>query len=635
MSIKSRIDQYKKFTDVSDLTALFERCLKTQDLNMEVFLLKRIQAKLNNISRQFPLADFSDEIPEFREFSEGIKIGSVVIEGTPVVDFSLSKSDLNKNILIAASVGHGKTSLIYNILSKLKAKEITYILFDLKRDYASLAFDENTVYFDSMSLKLNPLIPPKGVSWKEWAVHFADAFSHSFSLLIGSRDFLLASLLKFYKSLEEKITPTLPDFLRYLDGSQIRNEYFRVVRGRIEALLSSTEIFDCSEGVSLYDLDSSNLILGIDRLGIHEQGFLFSLVLSYLFYLNINDQAKRNKFYKIVAVDDAHVILDSNKDKDYALGIPLLHQIIAKMRELGVGFLFSDQQLSSLISSAIQNSNIKFIGRINLAEDINRVFGFSDKSVLAKINNLMPGEFLVLSPKVSPYCVVKVDVVKVDKNADETLLELTKRRHAERFKSNTKNQYAREIFAILSEISTKPSFNISLHAKNLSAVFDYSKFDELRKKMLTEGLLEEIDFALSEGKSSTFLYIPKSAKNILMQKYDGDAVGFLLTYTRDAFTKKVLKDLTIQKLKKAGINFEDDGVGLLITGLRKIYITFMEAGDVLARLAETAFDLIIDVVDDTIKETDVIPKIMKASKSDAFLNLKAIKISRIKDFNLN
>ncbi len=443
------IDKYGKSTDVSGIVRLLDRYSKTPSANGQAFLLRSMLLKIEAMQRRFPIV-CPVQVPVQESMTDGVAAGRVVPGGA---EFKLSKTDLNRNILVVASVGHGKTSLVYNILSKLGNEDLTYMLFDLKRDYRALAYSDNTFYFNERNLRINPLEPPPGVSKREWAVHFADAFSHSFALLIGSRDFLLEKVLELYENCAGPETPSIMDLLLLLETTKARNEYLKVVRGRIKALVSSTDAFSGRTGISLQELDKSNIIFGIDNFGFAEQGFIVSITLSYLFYMNLSQAEKRGKVYKIICIDDAHTILDVRKEKDYALGIPLLHQVISKMRELGVGFIFSDQQASSLLSSVIQNSNIKFIGRINLAEDVLRIFGNRvTQEIELAIQNLKVGEFLVLSPSVSPYYVIKADEISIEKDVDAGLISFRSEKLKKAFLRKAKTPAPGSVVALKKKI---------------------------------------------------------------------------------------------------------------------------------------------------------------------------------------
>ncbi len=623
LDIMAKIDKYGKFTDVSGVIYLFDRFLRTHDMDAQAFLLGRVVSKLRRIEKKFPTMRFAPDPPSIKELSSGIKIGSLQISDVQI-PFMLSKEDLNKNILIAASVGHGKTSLVYNILSKLWQENITYILFDLKRDYRSLGLDGKTVYFNDLNLRINPLIPPKTVQFKQWAVHFADAFSHSFALLVGSRDFLLDSLIKFYELLDPNETPSIPDFITFLDKSPMNNEYIKVVKGRLKALMASTSIFNHKEGILLSDLEDKNIIFGIDAIGVPEQGFLLLFVLSFLFYENMNDPDKRNGLYRVVVIDDAHALLDANKERDYAMGISLLHQMISKMRELGVGFIFSDQQISSLIPGVIQNTNTKFIGRINLVEDFGKIFSFPlDPAVPEKISSLNTGEFLLLSNKIKPYGIVKIDRVRIPKDVDDVVLGIKPAKPTERKEPALSSKER----SVLQEVSSFPTSNLSRHSKSLSDAMDENEFSSLKKSLIEKGLLDAVQIQLTEGKFSKFLYIPESSADKIK--------GLQLeTWSKSNITKKILREVVMQTLRRDSVSFTEDEIGLLIKGLRKGYIVFMDDGSALSKLIETSFDRIIDVLDGSIPKEDILKNIESLSKPE-HQNLNVIKFCEAYNFNLS
>jgi hypothetical protein len=627
-----KVNRYGRLTDVSNITAMLERVAKTADFEMKAFLLQRVFSMLNALESRFPLADAMEEPPEIRPMPGNISLGSIVDGAGGSIDFKLSKEDLNKNILIAAAVGHGKTSLIYNLLTQLKGEDLAYLVFDLKRDYKSLALEEDTIYLDAGSLRINPFEPPAGVPFKEWAVHLVDTFSHAFSLLIGSRDFLLRSMLDFYDSTDDKGAVTLPNFLCFLDEMHVRSEYFKVVQGRIAALLASSDIFSCGNGIDISGLDKFNVVIGMDKLGLPEQFFVFSLVLSHLFYMNINDPTKRGNLYKVIVVDDAHTLLDVNRERDYAMGIPVIHQIIAKMRELGVGFIFADQQMSSLISGVIQNSNTKFIGRINMMDDLNRVFGRAlDTQVVKTVSTLNTGEFLVLSDKATPFCVMEARRIKMNKDIDDVLVQINQRGYKKFLYHSIESDDLSIIRQFMSEVSKNPESDSMAHKKNLSPAIDSRKFDIVRQKLLKDNLIDEISLRTSEGKTSKFIYLKASAA----EKIEDISINEKpVLWERDVFAKMVLKRLIIQKLTAQHIEFTEDETGLLLGGFKKVYITFMDKGDALSKIMETAFYKVIDVVDDSITESTVLLRLRKISKPEALVNLKNLRVFEPADFNL-
>ena len=99
----------------------------------------------------------------------------------------------------------------------------------------------------------------------------------------------------------------------------------------------------------------------------------------------------------------------------------LLHSIIAKIRELGFGFIFSDQQLSSVLSSAIQNTNTKFIGRINLYSDLYKILPGNSDVIINYISKLKKSQFLVFNENISPFGLFETDRIAIDKAIDPSL----------------------------------------------------------------------------------------------------------------------------------------------------------------------------------------------------------------------
>ncbi len=619
------LKQYEGLIDLSNFTPLIDRYLKTKDGEMREFLLSRISERLEKAMSDV-LAGRATQAEGEEPSEEGeFVIGEAVDSRGRIQPLRLSRDNLNKNILIIASVGHGKTSLIKRILDSLYLTDITYVIFDVKRDYVSFGTRENSFYLDSSNLKINILDPPKGIALTDWAMHVADVFSHSFSLLIGSRDFLLEAIINLYKSWKNSYPPSLADLANYIESGR-RSEYAKVVLGRIKAVLASTRIFDCNKGIDLSKLDKFNLIFGMDNLGIAEQSFIASFIILYLYHLRMGDTEKRGKLQKVIVIDDAHTILDINKERDQALGVPILHTLISKMRELGVGFIFSDQQLSSLLSSAIQNSNIDFIGSVNLMKDLSTIFDSSMiREVSKAVSKLKVGEFLVISSSYSPYGVMKAYQPKEIEAADLKAVneKVSQRKDLFQFEKFDKKADTARLFA--EELVNNPFGNLSAHKRNLNMKAE--DFDALKSKLLGEGLIHEVAVKLDKQREAKYLYLNQD------KPYDLKALGLTedtikRIVSMEQFVNRLLKRLSILKLKEEAINFESDEIGILLPGL-KIYIVFMHKPGELLRLMETPFRRVIDVLDDRVKEDDAMIELIKSGRG---ANLSTLRFCHIYNF---
>ncbi|MEM0143697.1 MAG: DUF87 domain-containing protein, partial [Candidatus Parvarchaeum sp.] len=493
----------REITDTHNIDNLIIRLNKTKDVEIQGFLLSKIKSEFQKLEAAFPISDPS--FPLIRQ-KEGLEVGNLIYKEQNIGRFSLSLDDLNRNILIIGSTGHGKTSLIHSILKKSAEKGINYLVFDIKKDYKSLGLNSDSIYIDSSDLRINPLEAPINTKEMEWAVHFADIFSDSFSLLIGSRDYLLENTINLFSSWDKDYPPRLEDLLVHITLNGRKNDYFKVIEGRLKSLIYSSSLFDCNLGISFENMKGKNIIIGIENVGLAEQYFLVSLILSSFYYSNL-ESGHDNRFNRIIVIDDAHSILDANKEKDYAKGIPLLHSIIAKIRELGFGFIFSDQQISSLLSSAIQNTNTKFIGKVNLYSDLYRILPGNTETAFDYISKLKKSEFLVFNDAIYPFCLFQADKIAGDKPTDKSIFAVKREIDKQFFKFFKVDSMSIKDEAFLKEISSNYFLNLTLHLQNLSTVMNKEEFDSIKNKFLNNKIISQVSLDFPSGKTSKFLFI--------------------------------------------------------------------------------------------------------------------------------
>ena len=614
----------REVADTKNIENLIKRLSKTKDPEMQAFLLSKITGEFEKLQALFPVSDPLSPLVKRKE--GGFEVGNLIYKDQNIGRFSLSIDDLNRNILIVGSTGHGKTSLIYNILRKASGIGIKYLAFDMKKDYKVLGLNEDTVYIDANDLKINPLEAPVNTNEKEWAVHFADIFSDSFSLLIGSRDYLLENTTNLFSSWDNNYPPRLSDLLIYMTLNGKKNDYFKVIEGRLKSLISSNSMFDCNVGISFEDMKDKNIVIGIENVGTAEQYFLVSFILSSFYYSNLGLNFN-NQFKRLIVIDDAHTVLDINKEKDYARGIPVLHSIIAKIREFGFGFIFSDQQISSILSSAIQNTNTKFIGRINLYSDIYKFLPGNPEVTADYISKLNKSQFLVFNEAISPFCLFETDRIAIDKTADSSLFAL-KREMDKDFYSFFKadNRFVKEK-AFLDEINSNYFLNLTLHMQNLSEIMDKEEFDLIKNRLLKSKVISQVSLDFPSGKTSKFLFINKDYSENLKIKD-------ITPLTEEEFFRRLFKYLVLNQLKASKINFEEYEEGFLIKGLLKKYILVNYSIESLKRILETKFDSVIFLVKDNLSEQDVLAELIRESDQKQLLNMKALKIVHYKDFKI-
>ncbi len=610
------LNQYENKIDTSKIKGLIQRYLLTRDEEMKRFLFNQIIYQVENIRRNLVLSTISKK-DNNQIKKNGIKVGK--LNGS--IDYFISELDINRNILITGSVGHGKTSLVANIIKGMIDKGIKFIVFDLKRDYRSFALDKNTFAINTDEFRINPLEAPPNISLDEWAMHVADIFSHAFSLLLGSRNFLVSSIMSLYNNWKREYPPSLYDLLRYIELQVKPNDYSSVVINRLRALLVSTKVFDCNHGLLLDKISDYNLIFNIDKLGLSEQRFFVIYVLSYLYFFNSNSN-KRNLLDRVIVIDDAHTILDVNQELEREMGIPLIHTIVSKSREFGIGFIFADQQISSLISASIMNTNIKFIGRMNILNDLNKIV---DNSILfeaeQKVRSLDVGEFLLLSSEVQPYGMVKVDYINIDKSLDDKFIRLKNSLHKDLFDFTKYSEKDEGKINFIEEILKNPFVNITQHQKNLSSSMSKDWFSFFRKELINDGIIYEITIRLDKQREAKYLYVDTVNLRKFERILNRDISKIYNVYGKEDFIKGVLRKLVIYVLRRNKIKFESDETGILIPS-KKTYITFMHDTFSLAKLVETPFDHIYDIIPDFIDPYTKLIEVMKLVKTNDMSSLR-------------
>ena len=123
----------REVTDTSKIDNLILRLNKTKDLEMQAYLLSKITNEFKRLEETFPVSDPS--FPIIKRKEGGFEVGNLIYKDQKLGRFSLSVEDLNRNILIVGSTGHGKTSLIYNLLEKISEKGVKYLAFRILFHY--------------------------------------------------------------------------------------------------------------------------------------------------------------------------------------------------------------------------------------------------------------------------------------------------------------------------------------------------------------------------------------------------------------------------------------------------------------------------------------------------------------------
>ncbi|WP_237561350.1 ATP-binding protein [Halostella pelagica] len=275
---------------------------------------------------------------------------------------------LSKHLLVIGQSGAGKTSLFYNLLPQL---DVPFWSFDLKQDYRHLTTQmDDLLVLPWTELKFNPLVPPPGVRPRRWAQVVSEIFGHATSLLSGSKNYLVKSILELYRlyDLFEEDSSPYPSFHELeqsltsdpINYMRKNSNYRDTVLNRVEAMnLGSGTVFDCSQGYSLEELLTRNVIFEFDGLNRDTQNFLMEILFAYVYEYRLAQAHRSQDLNHVFVLDEAKQVFSVYKERQDEAGIPAVDELTAKMREFGEGLIVADQEASKLTDSIKANTYTK------------------------------------------------------------------------------------------------------------------------------------------------------------------------------------------------------------------------------------------------------------------------------------
>jgi hypothetical protein len=273
--------------------------------------------------------------------------------------------ELNQNTFLTGRAGSGKTTesrvLAYQLMPLVPCW-----FFDFKRDYRHfLQYTKDLLIFRWKDFRINPLRPPPGTDPVEWIQIFADIFCISFALLAASKALLANLLYELYELYGvfkgSDVYPTILDLHEKLEKEEKVKGLSYDKRGYLarldnKAAVCATitrDIFDCDEGYSLEMLLQKNIVFELDGLMDELQTLFVNTLLAWVSTYKL-DRAERGTLRQVIFLDEASKIF--KKDYKSELGTPYMEQMVRRIREFGVGFVFADQMphtLSDVIKSNV------------------------------------------------------------------------------------------------------------------------------------------------------------------------------------------------------------------------------------------------------------------------------------------
>jgi len=335
--------------------------------------------------------------------SEGEIILGDIFQGDRIFDeFKIPLRDFNRHITVFASAGHGKTTLLINLLHQLHEHDINFLAFDFKQDLRHLKHLP-IICLRWNWLRINPFKPPPGVDELQWLSLVCNLFAHVYGWFHASKNYLFEFVNEQYQKYRENGYVTLQKVMEAIENSQDkefeRQRMKTVVLNRISTLLVvCNEVLDCEEGFPIHELLNYPVVIEMDDCESDEANFLVALFLIYIFEYR-KAQQHRGSLKHVIVFDEAHRIFyrqSEYRETEVELGSSTVNQIPRIIRDYNEGLIFATQEPSQINNSVMANTDLKLVGYLgngNDIEAIRKAFQLNDEDAQI-IKRLKIGQFM-------------------------------------------------------------------------------------------------------------------------------------------------------------------------------------------------------------------------------------------------
>jgi len=499
-----------------------------------------------------------------------IKIGKVVHDGQELYDFKVENHELNAHMLITARSGHGKTTLLIQILRELLREKIPFIVFDFKKDFRNLLrYYPQLLVLGWKDLRINLFQPPPNVSFNFWKQQVVNILGHIFGVWHGSIGYLLRAIDQAYR--EKGRIPTLSEVYEKVveanEASRKMLDYASTVEVRLYGLLSKlgSAIDNKETALDLEKLLTMHVVIELYDLGRDEQNLT---ILWLLYWISAYRRQKnmREKLMGVLIIDEAKRVFCASEAYSQTTaefsGIPPAELILDEIRSFGQGLILADNEPSKLSNAVKANTNIKiagFLGNGRDIDDIAQAMNLNEEEKEA-LSHLERGEWLVkLAGRYTRPFLIKTEDFPLPRNvSDEELAELMRPKLAMLYrKSSQGHRYLKTLpeissdsWKLLLNISANPFHGFVQRARSLG--FSAKRLEKAKSELLSKGLIREVRISLTGRRPKLFLTLTE--KSIQLLKLKGISTK-LWEYIGNVGFEHVLYQVLIRYfMRKLGFN---------------------------------------------------------------------------------
>jgi len=316
-----------------------------------------------------------------------IFLGTVFQGDKDYQNFEVPLLAFTRHVAIFASAGHGKTVTIINLIKQIMDynrkhpdNEINFLIFDFKQDFRHLIKELPIVCLRWNWLKLNPFVPPEGVSEIDWFNVVLSAFAHAFVFFQPSenymREFVMAEYEKVRGSGYVHLQKVKEAIAGTVEKGYVQN-YQAVVLNRLTTMTQVLhDVLDCEQGISIESLLDCPVVIELDMLEEGTASFIISLFLAYILVYR-RTQKHRGGLKHLIIFDEAQKVFykpSDFKSSDFStMGPSIIDDVPRIIRDYDEGLIFSTQEPSKINDSVIANTDLKLVGYLGNEIDISAV----------------------------------------------------------------------------------------------------------------------------------------------------------------------------------------------------------------------------------------------------------------------
>ncbi|MCL2015850.1 MAG: ATP-binding protein [Defluviitaleaceae bacterium] len=350
-------------------------------------------------------ADFGKEVIKYgkkRAAARLLSLGKIFAMGeSGSTDVKIDADSLTMHTFITGSTGSGKSNTVYQLLNKLRAEDVPFLVIEpAKGEYKDIFgnMKDVSVYGTNPRLmellRINPFSFPPEVHILEHLDRLVEIFNVCWPMYAAMPAILKEGMENAYKATgwdlvsSENYSPRtddiFPNFVeisaqieRIISGSrysaEVQGNYAGALLTRINSLTTGlNQLIFTTDGISDAALFDENTIIDLSRVGSSEtKSLIMGLLLMKLGEYRLTSGKRNSPLSHITVLEEAHNILKRTSTEQAAEGsnligksVEMLANSIAEMRTYGEGFVIADQSPGLLDMSAIRNTNTKIILRL-------------------------------------------------------------------------------------------------------------------------------------------------------------------------------------------------------------------------------------------------------------------------------